>query len=180
MSRPSIRTWRCRPEEGAVSVEPRVVLGIDPGLATTGYGVLSASVGRVSLLDAGVIRSKRSLPLPARLAELHDGLMSVIMAFHPCIMGLEEVYSHYAHPVTAISMAHARGVFCLAAQKSGLRMISLPATTIKKLVTGNGRASKQQVAGMVARLLGIANPGGPFDVTDALAAAIAAAESERQ
>jgi crossover junction endodeoxyribonuclease RuvC len=155
-----------------------VYLGIDPGLRTTGYGVLRFGTG-IELLDAGTIRSRASDPLPERLAELHGGLVEVIETFRPEVMGLEEVFSHYRHPSTAISMAHARGVLCLAGAQFGLRVVSLPPATIKKLITGNGRAGKEQVSGMVRHLLGIREPISPSDVTDALAIALAAHESER-
>lgn len=157
---------------------PPVYLGIDPGLCTTGYGVLRFGT-RVELLDAGTIRSRASDTLPQRLAELYAGLVEVIASFHPVVMGLEEVFSHYRHPSTAISMAHARGVLCLAGAQGGLRLVSLPPATIKKLITGNGRAGKEQVSGMVRRLLGLREPIRPADVTDALAIALAAWESER-
>jgi crossover junction endodeoxyribonuclease RuvC len=141
--------------------------------------VISVGGGRLQLLDAGVIRAPRTSPLESRLLELHEGIASVLAAFRPLRMGLEEIYSHYAHPATAIIMAHARGVLCLAAAESGVAVTALPATLIKRLVTGNGRAGKQQVGGMVAHLLGLKNIPGPADVSDALAAAIAVAESEK-
>jgi crossover junction endodeoxyribonuclease RuvC len=161
------------------SDEAPVYIGIDPGLGTTGYGVLRFESGNTVLIDAGTIKSSPDDLLPARLDELYTGLIEVIDSFHPEAMGLEQVYSHYRHPATAIKMGHARGVLCLAGQRRNLRIIPLPSTTIKKLVTGKGRASKEQVAGMVRHLLGISEEIRPDDVTDALAAAIAAYESER-
>ena len=133
----------------------------------------------MKLIEAGTVRSSSGDPIQVRLNELYTGVMEIIENFTPDVMGVEKLYSHYAHPVTAIKMAHARGVFCLAAVRSGIELISLPATRIKKLVTGNGRASKQQVSGMVRHLLGLAEEIRPMDVTDALAAAIAAHESEK-
>lgn len=159
--------------------EPRTYLGIDPGLGITGYGVLRFSGSLVELIEAGTVRSSGDDLLHLRLNELYNGIMEIIENFDPDVMGIEKLYSHYAHPVTAIKMAHARGVFCLAAVRSGIELISLPATRIKKLVTGNGRASKQQVSGMVRHLLGLSEEIRPMDVTDALAAAIAAHESEK-
>lgn len=156
-----------------------VYIGIDPGLGTTGYGVLRFGSSSIALLDAGVIRSAASDPLPERLMELFQGLVEIIDRYGPSAMGIEKLYAHYNHPATAIKMAHARGVLCLAAAQRELRQIQLPATRIKKLVTGNGRASKEQVAGMVRHLLGISVEVKPDDVTDALAIAIAAYESDR-
>lgn len=158
--------------------EAIVYLGIDPGLGTTGYGVVEYLEGNPRLLDAGVIRSSADDMLARRLDELFRGLVEVMGRFSPEAMGIEELYSHYRHPITAVRMAHARGVLCLAAVQNGVRPVELPATRIKKLVTGNGRAPKEQVAGMVGRLLGIRGEIRPNDVTDALAVAIAAYESD--
>jgi crossover junction endodeoxyribonuclease RuvC len=138
--------------------------------------LIEVSGARAVLLDAGTIRTKRSSPLPDRLLELYDGLLGVIDTFRPCMMGMEAIYSHYAHPATAIVMGHARGVLCLAAASRGVPVTTLPATMVKKLVVGNGRAGKEQVAGMVRHLLGIRSEVKPADVTDALAMAIAVME----
>lgn len=157
----------------------RIILGIDPGLNITGFGVIAADSGSMKLLDAGTIRSKPSDPLTPRLTEIFQGLVQVIDKYSPDVMGMEKIYSHYRHPATAIIMGHARGVLCLAAGLHGIRVESLPASRVKKAVTGNGRASKQQVNGMVCRLLGIQGELKPLDVSDALAVAIALYESER-
>ena len=156
-----------------------MILGIDPGLNVTGYGLIEPAPGGPRLVEAGTIRSSARQSFPERLAELYDGLAEVRDGFNPGLMGLEKLYSHYKHPVTAITMAHARGVLVLAAQQRGVRIQPLPSTKIKKLVTGNGRASKEQVNGMVKHLLGITGEIKPLDVSDALAAAIAAMEMER-
>lgn len=156
-----------------------IYLGVDPGLGTTGYGVLRFTAGSIELLDGGTIRSKPADPLPDRLNELYCGILEVLDKYRPVTLGLEEIYSHYKHPATAIIMAHARGVLCLAASRRQTPLLSLPATRIKKLVTGNGRASKEQVSGMVRHLLGLTVKIKPDDVTDALAIAIAAYESEK-
>ena len=153
-----------------------MILGVDPGLETTGYGLIESAGGRAVLLEAGTIRTRRSAPMPERLKELYEGLSSVIEGFSPEVMGMEEIYSHYAHPATAIVMGHARGVLCLAAAVRGIPVTALQATLVKKLVTGNGRAGKEQVAGMVRHLLGIREEVRPPDVTDALAVAIALME----
>ncbi|MCK5786166.1 MAG: crossover junction endodeoxyribonuclease RuvC [Candidatus Sabulitectum sp.] len=157
----------------------RIILGIDPGLNITGFGVIAAGSGSLRLLDAGTIRSKPSDPLTPRLTELFKGIVQVIDSYSPDVMGMEKIYSHYRHPATAIIMGHARGVLCLAAGLRGIRVESLPASRVKKAVTGNGRASKQQVNGMVCRILGIKSELKPLDVSDALAVAIALYESEK-
>ena len=160
------------------SKEPSLFLGVDPGLNVTGYGLVSVSArGAARLVDAGTIRTHGKDPLPSRLSELYDGLHGLLEVHHPEAMGLEEVYSHYRHPATAIVMAHARGVLCLAANRMGVPVVALPSTRIKKLITGNGRASKKQVRGMVCRILGLRQESvRPDDVSDALAAAIAVSE----
>ena len=157
-----------------------MILGIDPGLNVTGYGLIEPAVSAIAPAPRKVCCSSAKQSLPERLAELYDGLVEVLDGFKPGLMGLEKLYSHYNHPVTAITMAHARGVLVLAAQQRGIRIQPLPSTKIKKIVTGNGRASKEQVNGMVKHLLGIPGEIRPLDVSDALAAAIAAMEMERE
>ncbi len=157
----------------------KIILGVDPGLNITGYGVLKAEGSAIKLLDAGTIRTKASDPLTPRLSELFRGIEEVIRIWAPEVMGLEKIYSHYRHPATAIIMGHARGVLCLAAGLKGIRVESLPASRVKKAVTGNGRASKQQVNGMVRRIFGIKEEVKPMDVSDAIAVALALFEEEK-
>ncbi|PIE52535.1 crossover junction endodeoxyribonuclease RuvC [Candidatus Fermentibacteria bacterium] len=154
-------------------------MGVDPGLNITGYGVIRARDSSVSLVDAGTIRTRTADPLTPRLTELYRGISQVIETYSPEVMGLEKIYSHYRHPTTAIIMGHARGVLCLAAGLGGIRVESLPASRVKKAVTGNGRASKQQVNGMVRRIFGIKKELKPVDVSDAIAVALALYEEER-
>lgn len=154
-------------------------LGVDPGLKTTGYGIIGYRGSSARLIDAGTITSDVSSLLHERIYELYTGLGELLDEYRPDIMGIEEVFAHYKHPATAIKMAHARGVLCLACMVREIKLVSIPATQIKKLVTGNGRASKEQVAGMVKHILGINEDIKPDDVTDALAVAIATHESER-
>ncbi len=161
------------------SEESIVYLGIDPGLKTTGYGLVRYNGNSAKLIDAGTISSDVSLLLHERIHELYTGLIDLLDSFEPDIIGIEEIFAHYKHPATAIKMAHARGVLCLACMMKEIKLVSIPSTQIKKLVTGNGRASKEQVASMVKHILGINEDIKPDDVTDALAVAIAAHESER-
>ncbi len=153
-----------------------IVLGVDPGLRITGYGVVGVSGGVLRLVDAGVLKPSPSDPLALRLRELHQDIGEIMDIHHPAVLAIEQVYSHYRHPRTAIIMGHARGVLCLAAAQRSIPVASLPSTHIKKAVTGRGRAGKEQVSGMVCRLLGIGGPIHPLDVSDALAAAIAYCE----
>lgn len=149
------------------------ILGVDPGLDTTGYGCVEAAPGTTpALLEGGVIRSDAKAPLERRLRDLYEGLAEVCRDLCPDAVVVEELYAHYAHPRTAILMGHARGVLYLAAGRQDLPVASYAATRIKKSLTGSGRASKAQVQASIASALGLAGPPEPADVADALAAAL--------
>jgi len=148
------------------------ILGIDPGLNTTGYGVMEVQSGRLVLCEAGIIRGRSRESLTSRLVEIHDGVADVIQSLKPDMMALEQLYSHYKQPRTAILMGHARGVICLAAAQAGIAVISYSATQIKKVLTGNGRAPKSQMQAAIRQELGLAEPPEPADVADALAVAM--------
>jgi len=153
---------------------PRI-LGIDPGLQVTGYGVLESSADGPRVCEAGVIRSSETRVPPnmaSRLRILYDGIGEVIELYRPGVVVVEQLYAHYQHPRTAILMAHARGVLFLAAGVRDVPVVSYNATRIKKTVTGNGRASKEQVQRTIQRELGLARAPDPPDVADALAAAL--------
>ncbi|MGD0382077.1 MAG: crossover junction endodeoxyribonuclease RuvC [Thermoguttaceae bacterium] len=158
------------------------ILGIDPGLNVTGYGVLecgcatagmsNSASGRPRICEAGVVRGKSRRSLTARLVEIHGGVADVIAALRPGVMALEELYSHYNRPRTAILMGHARGVICLAAAEAGIPVVHYSATQIKKILTGAGRASKSQVQRAIQRELALPQIPDPPDVADALAVAL--------
>lgn len=150
---------------------PRV-LGIDPGLGTTGYAVLEVSTKGPQLREAGVIRGGARGSLAERVAEIYDGVADVISSLAPSCMSLEELFSHYKRPRTSILMGHARGVICLAAAKAGIPVFSYGATRIKKTLTGSGAASKSQMQRAVQRELSLSALPEPHDVADALAAAL--------
>lgn len=158
---------------------PVRVIGIDPGLNITGYGVMECRNGKVTLLEAGVIRSPRARGnnLPARLESLYRGLAEVMEEFQPRTMCLEEVYSHTEYPRTSILMGHARGVICLAARQAGVAVMNFSPKRIKQSVTGNGNASKAQVQRAVQQVFSLGRPPHPPDVADALAAALCYANS---
>jgi crossover junction endodeoxyribonuclease RuvC len=175
------------------------ILGIDPGLNTTGYGVIEfahvgeflrnsqhesqcASESRVGdtrlrgphLIEAGVVRSKASssASLGERVREIHDGVADVISSLKPEVLAIEELYSHYDRPTTAILMGHARGVIVLAAAQAGIEVVPYPATQIKKTITGNGHAAKWQIQEAIRRELNLPQVPEPPDVADALAIAL--------
>jgi crossover junction endodeoxyribonuclease RuvC len=148
------------------------ILGIDPGLNITGYGVLEGDGVRLRLCEAGVIRGKSRGSLSARLVEIHDGVVDVIASLKPHVMAIEELYSHYDRPRTAILMGHARGVICLAAAQAKIPIKHYAATQIKRILTGSGRAPKSQMQRAIQRELALAAAPEPPDVADALAAAL--------
>lgn len=158
---------------------PVRILGIDPGLQLTGYGILelpdtkqASPLNEPTLIEAGVLRFKSSDTVASRLAQLHAELKSLISEHRPSIMVIEKLYAHYKHPTTAIVMGHARGVILLAAQTAGMDIVDLPATEVKKAVTGYGHASKQQVQQAIQTHCRLAEPPSPPDVADAIAIAL--------
>lgn len=155
--------------------EPRRILGIDPGLQTTGYAVVEVTDRGPRVCDAGVVRSAEGrdpADMARRLKTLYDGVCEVLDEWKPAAIAVEQLYAHYDHPRTAILMAHARGAYFLAGAQRGTPVFSYAATKVKKLVTGSGRASKEQMQYAVARELALAGPPEPHDVADALAIAL--------
>ncbi len=154
------------------------ILGIDPGLQVCGYACLEIDGDRQRLIEAGVIRTSGNLPIEARLNQIAEDAKSLLEKFGPDIVAVEELYSHYAHPRTAILMGHARGVIlqrCAEVRHRRIEVKSFSATRIKKSVTGNGRASKQQIQRAIQRLLSLPALPEPSDVADAVAAALCCA-----
>lgn len=149
------------------------VCGIDPGLRTTGYAVIAADGLRVKLIEAGVVRPDKDCELPFRLRQLSLEIHDVFSEHRPDVIAVEKLYSHYAHPVTAILMGHARGVILAAAAQAHIDVTDISATRIKRLLTGNGHASKVQVQGAVMHVLGLSKAPEPPDVADAIAIALA-------
>ena len=149
-----------------------IVLGIDPGLNTTGYGVLDFVSGQPRLIEAGVVRSKGSGSLGQRVKEIHDGVADIIATLGPEVLAIEELYTHYDRPTTAILMGHARGVIVLTAAEAGIQVVNYPSTQIKKTITGNGHAAKWQMQEAVRRDLNLPTLPEPPDVADALAIAM--------
>lgn len=149
-----------------------IVLGVDPGLAATGYGLISFLEGRSKLLEGGVVRSNENDPMEKRVGAIFSGITEILEAFSPDIISMEDLYSHYKHPKTAIIMAHARGAVLAAANEKGIEVVSYPATRIKNSIAANGRAPKEQVRRMILHLLGLERIPEPYDISDALAAAL--------
>ena len=150
-----------------------IVLGIDPGTAATGYGVVQGEpFGSLSLVECGVIRTHARDPLPSRLREIYDDVMALIERHRPEAMSIEDVF--YAKNVrTTVVLGHARGVILLAAQQSEIAIYEYPPAEIKKAVVGSGGATKEQVQFMVMRLLRLKSAPQPSDAADGTAAALA-------
>lgn len=150
-----------------------IILGIDPALILTGYGVIEARASRLSLLEAGIVKVSAKDELPKRLNKIYQAIKKLIADIKPDTVVLEKLYAHYRHPVTACLLGHARGVVCLAAAEAGVPLAEYAATRVKKAVVGRGLATKLQVQGMVARILNLKTLPKYTDVTDALALALA-------
>ncbi|MGD8923142.1 MAG: crossover junction endodeoxyribonuclease RuvC [Candidatus Zixiibacteriota bacterium] len=148
------------------------ILGIDPGLRITGYGLIECDGDRRTVVEAGVIRTDDRQDIPLRLSEISRELKAIIEQFRPDVMAVEELYSHYAHPRTAIIMGHARGIVFLQAAEAGMKVFPYSSTRIKKSLTGNGRANKQQMQLMIRSTLRLSEVPEPPDAADALAAAL--------
>jgi crossover junction endodeoxyribonuclease RuvC len=151
------------------------ILGIDPGLNTTGYAIIEAADAGPKLLEAGVIRSverREPADMAERLKAIYDGVVEVIDQFRPTVLAVEQLYAHYDHPRTAILMGHARGAILLAAAQKGLTVHSFASTQVKKTVTGSGRASKEQIQLSMLREFRLAAMPEPADVADAMAIAL--------
>ena len=152
------------------------VLGVDPGTAVTGYGVIetggaNGTPGMGRLVECGVIRFARRVPLPQRLHELHDGIVELIGRHHPTALALEHAFYH-KNVRTTLVLGHARGVVLLAAQQAGLEIAEYSPARVKKTVVGAGGAAKSQVAAMVARLLRLRQAPRPADAADGVAVAL--------
>jgi crossover junction endodeoxyribonuclease RuvC len=149
------------------------VLGIDPALRTTGYGVVERTAAHVRLVEAGIVAPRRDRTIEERLHELYTGISEVIAQTQPSLVVIEELYTTYKNPSTAVLMGHARGVLCLASAQAGLRVETLAHSRVKRALVGSGSARKEQVNAMVTRLLGLRRAPDPLDVSDALALALA-------
>ncbi len=159
----------------------RRILGVDPGLRTTGYGVVEVREdGALWLIEGGVLQPNPKDVLERRLVQLHDAIVEVVRATRPETMVVEELWTAYEHPQTAVLMGHARGVLVLAAGAHGVRVAHVAHAAVKRALAGSGGATKAQVKGMVVQLLGLSAPPQPDDVSDALALAIAFANVEAQ
>jgi crossover junction endodeoxyribonuclease RuvC len=156
------------------------ILGIDPGLTITGYGLIEMAVPVPRLVEAGSLKCPVNLPLERRLLELHRGLSEIIEAGKPAMMAVESLFSNYKHPTSALQMAHARGVLFLAAAEVGIEVFSYEPARVKKSLVGRGRATKSQMQNMIQSLFSLEAPPDPPDVADAIAVALCHANAMRE
>ena len=154
-----------------------LVLGIDPGTAVTGYGLVrsdratTASGVGMKLVECGVIRTRPRDPLSRRLREIHQGVSELIARHHPDHLAVEDVF--YSRNVrTTLALGHARGVVLLAGEAAGLAIHEFPPAEVKKAIVGTGSATKEQVQFMLARLLRLRAAPEPADASDGVAAAV--------
>ncbi len=158
-------------QDSASVDRPLIILGIDPGLETTGYALLESAGQFVTVIEAGTLTTNRTASLPNRLLDLFSGLEEILDQYQPCRMAVEQLFSHYGHPKTAITMGHARGVLFLAAARKGIPVESYLPTKVKRTLTGNGRSSKEQVQRAVMLELHLDRHPDPPDIADAMAVA---------
>lgn len=149
-----------------------IILGVDPGLSVTGYGVVEGPASAPRLLEAGAIRGRRYRELPDRLVAIHGAIREILEEFKPDALALEDLFAAHRFPRAGLLMAHARGAICLAAGQAGLPVWSFAPRAVKNAVVGYGHASKEQVQEMIRRVFGLDAPPRPHDVADALALAL--------
>ena len=153
------------------------ILGLDPGSRVCGYGVIDEDAGELRYVECGVLTSPEARPMEYRLGEIARGLREVIGELAPDIAAVEDVFSHQ-NPRTALALAQARGMALAVLGLAGISVASYPPASVKKAVSGSGRADKDQIARMVQVLIGLGSLPRP-DASDALAVAITHGRSIR-
>ncbi|MEG0875791.1 MAG: crossover junction endodeoxyribonuclease RuvC [Oscillospiraceae bacterium] len=152
------------------------ILGIDPGIATVGFGVIDSDKGKITLVNYGVITTPAHTPLSSRLDHIYSDMQELCKTFSPDAIAYEELFFN-TNITTGIAVAHGRGVLLLAGYRSGTEIFEYTPLQVKQAVVGYGRADKHQVIEMVKRLLNLKAAPKPDDAADALAIAICHARS---
>lgn len=155
-----------------------IILGIDPGLAIVGYGVINTLKGNSSVIDYGVINTPKEDSVPTRLEKIYEGMLGLIDKFNPECIAIEELFFN-TNTTTGINVAQARGVILLACKQKGLKMYEYTPLQIKQALTGYGKAEKKQIQFMVSRLLNLKSVPKPDDAADGLAVALTHAQTAR-
>ncbi len=148
------------------------ILGVDPGLRATGFGLVEVKNGPVKIIDAGSIEPNPKALFENRIAKVHELLSEIIRTHKPNVLVLEKLYAHYKHPTTACLLGHVRGVICLLANQHQIELVEQPVKRIRLALVGNGNATKEQVQMFVKRLLHIEKAELTLDTSDALALAL--------
>lgn len=154
------------------------ILGIDPGLQVCGYAVIEHKLLESKLIEAGVFRTDGKCELAERLCQIAGDIGQILKTHEPDAVAVEQLYSHYQHPRTAILMGHARGVILQQAVAAGAGVNEYAATRIKKSLTGNGRATKAQMQRAIQTMLALPEVPEPADVADAIAIALCCASEK--
>lgn len=155
------------------------IIGVDPGLKATGYGVIQILDGQIKAVEVGTIEPACRDPFVTKLFKIRKHLDDIISRQQPDVMVLEKLYSHSAHPITSAIMGHARGVICLVCAERSVALVEESPKRVRKAVVGNGNASKEQTRRVVARFLKIAPEQLTLDASDALALALSHAHRGR-
>lgn len=155
-----------------------IILGIDPGLAIVGYGVINTQKGNSSVVDYGVINTPKEDNVPVRLEKIYNGMISLVEKYNPDCIAIEELFFN-TNTTTGINVAQARGVILLVCQQKKLKMYEYTPLQIKQALTGYGKAEKKQIQFMVARLLQLKAAPKPDDAADGLAVALTHAQTAR-
>ena len=148
-----------------------IILGIDPGVATVGFGVIEAQRGNITPIRYGVISTPAGERLARRISRIYHDMLELIETFHPDVISIEELFFN-TNITTGISVAHGRGAVLLAGEEAGIPMYEYTPLQVKQAITGYGRADKKQMMEMVRRLLNLTSVPKPDDAADALAIAI--------
>jgi crossover junction endodeoxyribonuclease RuvC len=149
-----------------------IIMGIDPSLTATGYGIIEFNQKKITILEAGFISPKPKDLFENRLNKIHNLLGEMIDECRPEVLVLEKLYAHHKHPLTASILGHARGVICLLCAQKNIKLVEESAKRIRKAVTGNGNASKIQTRRVVSHVLKVAESSLTLDASDALALAL--------
>ena len=152
------------------------ILGIDPGIATIGFGVVDSGKSSQRLVQCGVITTPAHTGLSSRLEQIYDDMLQILELYKPDAVSVEELFFN-TNITTGISVAHGRGVILLACKKSGVRIYEYTPLQVKQAVVGYGRAEKSQIMDMVKRICNLPEPPKPDDAADAVALALCHARS---
>lgn len=158
------------------------ILGVDPGLKATGYGIIDVQdreKRQLKLLETGVIEPKQRDLLQNKIEKVYKNLDNIIVQYSPEVMVLEKLYSHYRHPTTASLLGHVRGVICLICAQHHLKLVEYSVKRIRQALVGNGNASKEQTRGVVAHIFNIDETRLTLDASDALALSLGYAHFQR-